>query len=307
MLSIVFAGTSDFAVPALKLLHDSEHKLLGVYTMPDRAAGRGQKITKSPVKQFAESHDLPIFQSAKFVSEDLENLKKLKPDLIIVAAYGLILPEAVLTIPKYGCLNIHGSLLPRWRGAAPIHRAILADDKTTGISIMQMDKGLDTGEVLKSIAYKITPNITTGELHDQLAILGANSLLEVLNNLAHYQSHKITQDNQLATYADKISKQEAQIDWTESAEIIARKIRAYNPYPIAYSFLGEQRVKFFQARVSAEDFIGDPGEIISIQANLITVATGKDILILETLQFPGGKILSAQQCSQKLSQGMKFI
>jgi len=303
MLSIVFAGTPDFAVPALKALDHSEHKVLAVYTMPDRAAGRGQKITKSSVKQFAEAHGLPIFQPEKFTSE---NLKKLNPDVLIVAAYGLILPAEVLNIPKYGCINIHASILPRWRGAAPIHRAVLADDKTTGITIMQMDKGLDTGDILNISTCDIPKNITTGELHDQLADIGASNLLTVLNNLNHYQSNAIKQDNSSATYAEKISKQEAQINWTESAELIERKIRGYNPYPIAYTFLDQQRIKIFQASVLHQKTTAKPGEIIEIKTNGIYIATGKDILILETLQFPGGKRLSAQYFKDKFSLGLKL-
>ena len=236
-LKIIFAGTPDFAASALSALIESEHDVVAVYTQPDRPAGRGRKLRASPVKELALKHDIPVLQPEKLKDAETHDvLRSFNADVMIVAAYGLILPQAVLDIPRLGCLNIHASLLPRWRGAAPIQRAIAAGDKESGITIMQMDAGLDTGDILLLSHCPINDNDNGGDLHDRLAEMGASSILEALKDIESGNTKPIKQDDALATYAHKLDKKEAIINWKDSAENIERLIRAFNPWPVAFTY-----------------------------------------------------------------------
>lgn len=332
---VIFAGTPEFAAISLKALIEQQNELnieiVAVYTQPDRKAGRGQKLTASPVKQLALEHNLPVEQPLTFkksVEEGLaarETLASYKPDVMVVAAYGLILPMGVLETPTYGCLNIHASLLPRWRGAAPIHRALLAGDAQTGITIMQMDKGLDTGDMLYKVAYDIADDETTASLHDKMADMGADAIVEVLKNLPHYQAQAQKQDDSLATYAEKLSKAEGAIDWTQSAAHIERQIRGMHPYPGAYTFLADpegnsepKRVKVLAALPvnPSQTTVVEPGTVISVGKNAILVACGKEdadaegtTLRLTQLQFAGSKPVTAEQVchGSQLDDGDTFV
>ena len=297
-LRILFAGTPDFAAIHLKSLINSKHSLIGVYTQPDRPAGRGKKLTASPVKQLALEAQLPLYQPASLKGADeQQQLANLQADVMVVVAYGLILPQAVLDMPRLGCLNVHASLLPRWRGAAPIQRAIEAGDPQSGITIMQMDAGLDTGDMLASASCPIRADTTAASLHDDLAALGTPLLLQVLSDLQTHQQGARQQDDALATYASKIQKQEAEIDWQLDALTLDRRIRAFNPFPICFSTLGGERVKLWQAQPVAEA-AGDQGRagtIVSADRDGIAVRCGSGGLNILKLQLPGGKPLSAQQ------------
>ena len=294
-MRIVFAGTPEFAVQPLKALLDSKHSVIAVFTQPDRPAGRGQTLHASPVKALALSHHIPIYQPILLKNpEEQAKLHALQPDLLIVVAYGLLLPKAVLDIPKFGCINIHASLLPRWRGAAPIQHAILAGDKTTGICTMQMDEGLDTGDVLLKISCTIAPQETSKTLHDKLATLGAAALLETLEKFEHNALVPEKQDPTTATYATKISKTDAKIDWQESADVIDRKIRAFNPWPVAFAELSGQTIRIWSAKLNLTATVNNkikPGTIIEIHKDSMDVATGDGVLTLLEIQLPGGKRL----------------
>ena len=297
-LRILFAGTPDFAALHLKSLIDSKHSLVGVYTQPDRPAGRGKKLTASPVKQLALKTKLPLYQPASLKGADeQQQLAKLQADVMVVVAYGLILPQAVLDMPRLGCLNVHASLLPRWRGAAPIQRAIEAGDQQSGITIMQMDAGLDTGDMLASASCPIRGDTTAASLHDELAALGTPLLLQVLSGLQAHQQGARQQDDSLATYASKIQKQEAEIDWQQDALTLDRRIRAFNPFPVCFSTLGGERVKLWQAQPVAGEAAdqGRAGTIISASRDGIAVSCGSGGLNILKLQLPGGKPLSAEQ------------
>lgn len=299
-LRLIFAGTPDFAAHHLKaLVEHSSHQIVGVYTQPDRPAGRGKKLTPSPVKKLALEYKLPVFQPQSLKdSHTQKELSELQADVMIVVAYGLILPQAILDIPRFGCLNVHGSLLPRWRGAAPIQRAIAAGDKETGVTIMQMDRGLDTGDMLVKRGCGITKEDTSASLHDKLMVLGANALLETLEQLQRADLNPNAQDDSLATYAEKISKEEAKIMWSEPAQAIEIKIRAYKPFPIAYTFLNDSRIKVHKAQV----FEGKPndkkeenikeGQILTVDEKGLLVACGKDFLLIEQCQLPNKKMMS---------------
>ena len=324
---LIFAGTPEFAAVALKALIEHSEALnidiVAVYTQPDRKAGRGQKLTASPVKQLALENDLPVEQPISFsLKHELgkvsrETLEGYQPDIMVVAAYGLILPQGVLDIPKFGCLNIHASLLPRWRGAAPIHRAILAGDDETGITIMQMDKGLDTGDMLYKIVCPIEPDDTTASLHDQLAELGGQAIVTVLQDLDTYQANATAQNDEQANYAEKLTKEEGQIDWTQSDEMIHRQIRGMTPYPSAFTFLqspeGEaKRVKVLSAMPpNASQTTDKPaGTVISVGKRAILVACGQGTTLrLTKLQFAGSKPLTAEQICQggQLDDGDRFV
>lgn len=296
-LRVIFAGTPEFAARHLKVLIDSEHQLLAVYTQPDRPAGRGKKLQASPVKRLALEAGLTVYQPASLrdVAEQ-QRLAELAADVLVVVAYGLILPQAVLDTPRLGCLNVHASLLPRWRGAAPIQRAIEAGDDETGITIMQMDAGLDTGQILATARVPIDGNTTAASLHDELATLGAPLLMQVLGDLPAYQHRVCKQDNDLATYASKIQKHEAQIDWHLDAQLLDRHIRAFNPFPVCFSTLGNERVKVWEAKAaSSEATNGEPGTIAQADRQGIVINCGKGQLTITRLQLPGGKPLSAQQ------------
>ncbi len=293
-MRIIFAGTPVFAATALDALLNAGHEIILVLTQPDRPAGRGMKTAASAVKLLAQQHDLALLQPLTLKSAEIEmQLLALAADAMIVAAYGLILPESVLKIPRLGCLNIHASLLPRWRGAAPIQRAILAGDQETGITIMQMDAGLDTGAILLKRSIAITPDDTTQSLHDKLGLLGAQSIVEALVLLQQGKLSPTVQDETLACYAAKIKKTEAEIDWRQSAEQINRVVRAFNPNPGAYTYFRDVVLKIWQTRVVVGRGAGKPGEIVVVDREGITVACGSGMLQIEIVQKPGGKKLSS--------------
>lgn len=292
-MKIIFAGTPTFAVTTLQALLDSEHEVVTVYTQPDRPAGRGQKLQASPVKTLAQQYNLPICQPPTLRNTDEQKiLSDWQADVMIVIAYGLIVPKVVLETPRFGCINVHGSLLPRWRGAAPIQRAILAGDTETGITIMQMNEGLDTGDMLSKVTTPIFPTDTTQTLHDRLAILGADALLNTLKDLPNLTPEQ--QDDAQSCYAKKIEKAEAQIDWQHSASEIDRLVRAFNPWPVAYTHLNDQTVRIWEAQAFTEATTATPGTIMHIDKTGIDVATGDGFLRLLKIQLPGGKCLPVQ-------------
>jgi methionyl-tRNA formyltransferase len=310
-LRIIFAGTPDFAARHLQGLLNSTHQLVAVYTQPDRPAGRGKKLQASPVKQLALAHDLPVFQPTSLRDEQAQDaLNQLAADVMVVVAYGLMLPQAVLDAPRLGCLNVHASLLPRWRGAAPIQRAIEAGDPETGITIMQMDAGLDTGDMLSCSRCAIGADTTAASLHDELAELGVPQLLQVLDKLPATQAAAIPQKEAGTTYAEKISKSEAEIDWQRSATELDHAIRAFNPFPVCFSKLSGERVKVWTAAAVDEESDATPGTLVRADRDGIVVQCGKGQISIQTLQLPGGKPLSAEQIlnarSAQFCPGQKF-
>jgi methionyl-tRNA formyltransferase len=296
---IIFAGTPHFAAQALAALLD-KHEVVAVLTQPDRPSGRGMQLTASPVKQLAQQRGVPVLQPVTLKTvEAQQEIATLDADVMVVAAYGLILPQAVLQLPKQGCLNIHASLLPRWRGAAPIQRAILAGDKETGITIMQMDVGLDTGDMLLKKICEITHSDTAETLHDKLAGLGAQAIIETLQLVEEKKLRPEKQEDQLATYAAKLSKGEALLDWTQEAEQLERTVRGYYPFPVAQTTMGDTPIKVIRARVRKKDLGANaPGIVVSIDKECIWVACGKDALGIEVMQKPGGKALPVAQFIQ---------
>lgn len=318
-LRIVFAGTPEFAASVLSALllpvehastapatalMPSTHQVIACYTQPDRPAGRGRKLTPSPVKALAEQHGIAVYQPLNFKqAEDIEPLAALKPDLMIVVAYGLILPQRVLDIPRLGCINVHASLLPRWRGAAPIQRSLIAGDAETGITLMQMEAGLDTGPMLVKVSTPIRDDENSGQLHDRLAVLGAEAMANLVDHIARDGLPTAeVQDNALATYAHKLSKEEGELDWTQPATLLARKIRGLNPWPVAYSSLQGETVRVWNAiaeTTPSEEManfhllFGEApvGTIVMADKQGIRVKTGDGILNLTELQLPGGKAL----------------
>lgn len=308
MLRIIYAGTPDFAVPALELLLKSEHQVLAVYTQPDRPAGRGRKLLQSPVKVCALSHDIPVFQPHSFsVPAELIRLADYKPDLIVVAAYGLLLPVAVLETPRLGCVNIHGSLLPNWRGAAPIQRAILAGDEVSGITIMQMDEGLDTGDMLATVALPVNTDWTSGDLHDHLKRLGAELLMTTLNQIESSDISRQPQDNARATYAHKLEKAEACIDWNKAAEILERETRAYIPWPVSYTYLAGKMVRIWRAKIDALHKHEAAGTIVEHNRSGLFVSCNNSVLQITELQFAGkNRVTAAQALNAKNLTGMSF-
>lgn len=287
-MRVIFAGTPEFAAAALKALITAGHDIPLVLTQPDRPAGRGMKLRMSPVKEVALAHGLAVAQPENLKSEEARRpIAEAQADVMVVAAYGLILPQAVLDMPRFGCVNIHASLLPRWRGAAPIHRAIEAGDTETGITLMQMDKGLDTGAMLTRAALPILATDTTGSLHDRLAELGASEIVGLLPHLAAAQASATPQDDTLATYAAKIAKDEARLDWSLQATVLDRRIRAFNPFPGASAQLHGEPLKIWQSRPVAGD--GQPGALLSVGKDSFTVACGEDALEIGEVQKAGGK------------------
>jgi methionyl-tRNA formyltransferase len=322
-MRIVYAGTPEFAVPALQALLASQHEVVAVYCQPDRPAGRGRKLQHGPVKQVAVAAGIPVEQPLSLKSsEEQDKLRAYAPEVMVVAAYGLILPQAVLDIPRYGCLNIHGSLLPRWRGAAPIQRAIQSGDSETGVTIMQMAAGLDTGDMLYKVVCPITPQDGGQSIHDKLAAEGATALLHTLDLLAAGKLQPQVQDDALANYAHKLSKAEAEIDWHKPAVDIDRAIRAFDAYPVAFTLYEGQPLRLFASRVeetppnlplsgegqkvavplgSSPDkgrpggVSFSPGTVIAESKQGIDIATGDGVVRILSLQLPGGKRLTAEQ------------
>ncbi|MCH5051864.1 methionyl-tRNA formyltransferase [Pectobacterium aquaticum] len=294
-LRIIFAGTPDFAARHLDALLSSGHEVVGVFTQPDRPAGRGNKLTPSPVKVLAEQYSLPVFQPKSLRPEENQAMvQALNADVMVVVAYGLILPQPVLSMPRLGCINVHGSLLPLWRGAAPIQRALWAGDSETGVTIMQMDVGLDTGAMLHKMSCPILPQDTSATLYDKLAELGPRGLLETLEQLADGSAVAEVQNDALATYAEKLSKEEARLNWQLSAEQLERCIRAFNPWPVGYFIVDEQPVKVWKAEVIAKAHGSQPGTIIQADKQGIQVATADGILNIQELQPAGKKVMGTQ-------------
>ncbi|QFU20445.1 methionyl-tRNA formyltransferase [Shewanella eurypsychrophilus] len=292
-LNVIFAGTPDFAARHLQALLDSEHNVIGVYSQPDRPAGRGKKLQASPVKILALEHDIPVYQPKSLRDEAAQQeLASLNADIMVVVAYGLILPQIVLDTPKMGCINVHGSILPRWRGAAPIQRALWAGDKETGITIMQMDLGLDTGDMLLKTQLTIEDDDTSASLYEKLALQGPNALIQALAGLASSELKAEKQDESLANYAKKLSKEEAELDWSKSAEQLWREIRAFNPWPISHFTHQDASIKIREAKVSGTSSDAPAGTIISAGKDGIEIATGEGVLSLLNMQLPGKKPLS---------------
>ena len=290
-MRIVFAGTPEFAAEHLKALLDSPYEIVAVYTQPDRPAGRGQKLMPSPVKQLAVAHDIPVFQPPTLRNAEAQaELAALKPDLMVVVAYGLILPQVVLDIPRLGCINSHASLLPRWRGAAPIQRAVEAGDAESGVTVMQMEAGLDTGPMLLKVSTPISAEDTGGSLHDRLATLGPQAVIQAIDGLAAGNLVGEVQDDSLATYAHKLNKDEARLDWSRPAIELERLVRAFHPWPICHSTLGGEALKVHAAELGEGK--GTPGSILAADKSGLTVACGEGALRLTRLQLPGGKALN---------------
>ena len=298
-LNIIFAGTPDFAAQHLQAILNSQHNVIAVYTQPDKPAGRGKKLQASPVKQLAEQNNIPVYQPKSLRKEEAQfELKVLNADVMVVVAYGLILPKAVLDAPRLGCLNVHGSILPRWRGAAPIQRSIWAGDAQTGVTIMQMDEGLDTGDMLHKVYCDILPTETSTSLYNKLAELAPSALIDVLDNLENGKFIAEKQDDSQSNYAEKLSKEEAQLDWSFPAIQLERNIRAFNPWPIAYFSTEDkdgntQTLKVYQAEVFPHQD-KPAGTILSADKNGIQIATVDGVLNLLQLQPAGKKPMSAQ-------------
>ncbi len=291
-LKIIFAGTPHFAAVYLNALIQAKLNVYAVLTQPDRPKGRGQQLTASPVKKLALQHDIPVYQPLSLSTADSNLLlRELNPDLIIDVAYGLLLPKSILEIPRLGCINVHPSLLPRWRGAAPIQHAVLFGDKETGVTIMQMDEGLDSGSILLQEKCPIYKTDTTVDLYDRLEKLGSKVLLDAIEKLQQGELKPKPQETSKVTYAKKIKKSDAKLDWKKSAVELERQIRAFNPCPIAYTEINQKIIRIWEAAVLNDDTNESAGTIIQINKEGIDVAAGKGILRLTKIQFPGGKPL----------------
>ena len=290
-MRIVFAGTPEFAAQHLQALLEAGREIIAVYTQPDRPAGRGQKLMPSPVKQLALQHGIAVYQPQTLRDPSAQaELAALKPDLMVVVAYGLILPQVVLDTPRLGCINSHASLLPRWRGAAPIQRSIQAGDASSGVTVMQMEAGLDTGPMLLKVTTTITAEDTGGSLHDRLAALGSRAVVEAVSRLAAGELRGEVQDDSLATYAHKLNKDEARLDWSRPAVELERLVRAFNPWPLCHSTLNGEALKIHAAQLGEGS--GQPGSILAADKSGLTVACGEGALRLTRLQLPGGKPLA---------------
>ena len=290
-MRIVFAGTPEFAAQHLQALLEAGREIVAVYTQPDRPAGRGQKLMPSPVKQLALQHGIAVYQPQTLRDPAAQaELAALKPDLMVVVAYGLILPQVVLDTPRLGCINSHASLLPRWRGAAPIQRSIQAGDASSGVTVMQMEAGLDTGPMLLKVTTTITAEDTGGSLHDRLAALGSQAVVEAVSRLAAGELRGEVQDDSLATYAHKLNKDEARLDWSRPAVELERLVRAFNPWPLCHSTLNGEALKIHAAQLGEGS--GQPGSILAADKSGLTVACGEGALRLTRLQLPGGKPLA---------------
>ena len=283
-MKVVFAGTPEFAVPVLEKLINSSIDVIAVYTQPDRPAGRGKKLQASPVKVFALLHNIPIYQPEKLTDV-------VACDAMVVVGYGLLLPERVLQAPRYGCINVHPSLLPKWRGATPVQQAIAAGDATTGVSVMKLDKGMDSGPIYAQEEYVMTGSETSGELYHYLFERGAELLVDVLLRIDHLEAQ--AQDHDKATYTGKIKKEDARINWSESAEKIAQKIRAYNPWPVAFTELNQERIRIFSASIMSH-VEASPGVILALNKQGLDVATSDGVLRISELQMPGKKVMRAK-------------
>ncbi|MGR9114658.1 MAG: methionyl-tRNA formyltransferase [Gammaproteobacteria bacterium] len=288
-MKIIFAGTPEFAVPTLRMLLNSEHQVCAVYTQPDRPAGRGRKMKPSPVKELALKAGIPVYQPTSFKTEsDFQQLVSFNADLMVVVAYGMILTQQVLELPRFGCINVHGSLLPRWRGAAPIQRALMAGDEKTGVTIMQIVRKLDAGDMLHKEEYVIGPKDTASDLHDKLAELGATGLAKVLKQLEAGTLNPERQDEALVTYAEKLDKSEAVIDWSQPADQLERKVRGLNAWPVAQTSYEDKVLRIWRAEAIDARIPGEPGTV-RCQGKHLDVATGKGVLRLHEVQLPGGK------------------
>ncbi|WP_434927650.1 methionyl-tRNA formyltransferase [Shewanella sp. HL-SH2] len=292
-LNIIFAGTPDFAARHLQALISSEHNVCAVYTQPDRPAGRGKKLTSSPVKQLAVENNIAVFQPPSLRTEDAQaELATLNADIMVVVAYGLILPKVVLDMPRLGCINVHGSILPRWRGAAPIQRALWAGDTETGVTIMQMDIGLDTGDMLLKTSLPIEDTDTSASLYEKLAIQGPDALIDALAKLSQDMLPAEKQDESLVNYAEKLSKEEAKLDWHKSAKQLWQEVRAFNPWPVSYFEHQQSSIKVWQVRYDTTPNNAMPGTITQADKHGIVIATADGSLIVETMQLPNKKPLS---------------
>lgn len=297
-LRVVFAGTPAFGLPALKALYDRRHHLCSVYTQPDRPAGRGRKIQMSPIKEWAVQQQVPVVQPVNFKDpETIEALAAVKPDVMVVIAYGLLLPKTVLDIPRLGCVNVHASLLPRWRGASPIQHAIVKGDVDSGVTIMQMDIGMDTGDMLQKVSCPINPQDTAGTLHDRLSHLAVAPLLSCLDDLAAGTANAKPQDGALATYAPKIQKEDARIDWKKEANAIDRQVRGFNPWPVAFTETTQGSVLRVLAGtpLSEDSSPASAGTLLSVDPSGLRVACGKGVYLVEQLQFSGRNAMSVAQ------------
>jgi len=296
MLNIIYAGTPEFAVPALASLVRSDHRVVAVYTQPDRPAGRGRKLQQSPVKTFAREQDLPVCQPVSFKARaEVDELYAFNADLMVVAAYGLLLPAAVLSGPRLGCVNIHASLLPRWRGASPIQQAILAGDEYSGVTLMKMDRGLDTGAMIASRRVAIEPCWTAADLHDVLAPLGAGLLLESIDNIESAIQQAQIQDESRVTYAPRLTKQQAEIDWEKPVAELLREVRAFNPWPVSYTCLDNDNVRIWSARAGIDVDRKMPGEVVAHDTRGVFVSGVDGVLQVTELQFAGRNRCSAAQ------------
>ena len=294
-LRIVFAGTPEFASAHLQAILDSEHEVIAVYSQPDRPAGRGQKLKPSPVKELALKHDIPVYQPKSLRNDEAQKeLTDLNADLMVVVAYGLILPQEVLDTPTFGCINVHGSILPRWRGAAPIQRAIEAGDKESGVTIMQMDVGLDTGDMLIKACCPINEKDKASDLHDRLIEVGRPALVEAIDAISEGSIKAEKQDDDEACYAHKMSKEEAHLDWSKSAAQLDCQVRAFNPWPVTTTRLDDLGIRIWEAEAVAEDSGKEPGTLVNADKNGLDIACASGILRVTKLQLAGSRAMSAQ-------------